>query len=260
MNFGTAYDPFRALQGSWGLLKRAPATVLIGGVLLGFTDGGCSGGNLYVSDGGASFSGAEVVVIVALAAIVLAISVAFWLFACLLKVGFPTAIEKVLQSGREDVGAIFQADGRWATMVVASLLQILAIFAATVPMLALVAIAAVVGGGMNLEGGALVIASVGVIVWLPCFFYVVLGLSLVPQAVALERMDAIGALERSWTLVKGNRLRLLLFYVVTGVFSLLGFLACCVGVFLTSALAYAANAEAYLRLVRSQETQANWVE
>jgi hypothetical protein len=260
MNFGTAYDPFRALQGSWGLLKRAPATVLIGGVLLAFTDGGCSGGNQYVIDGGESFNGVEVAVIVAVAALVLAISIAFWLFACLLKVGFPRAIEKVLETGREDIGTIFQSNGRWAAMVVASLLQILATFAAAVPMVALFAIAAVVGAGMDLGGAGLVITIASGLLGLPIFIYVALGLSLVPQAVALEGLDATQALERSWTLVKGNRLQLLFFYVVTGVFSMLGFLACCVGVFFTSALSYAANAEAYLRLVRVRETQANWVE
>ena len=35
---------------------------------------------------------------------VLVIAVGFWLFSCLLKVGFPTAIENVHNTGAEDVG------------------------------------------------------------------------------------------------------------------------------------------------------------
>ena len=259
MDFATAYDPFRALRTAWELLKKAPATVLVGGVLLAFTDGGCSGGNQFASDGGEDFSGTDVAVIMAVVMAVLVIGVAFWLFACLLKVGFPTAIENVQKSGAEDVGAIFKSEGRWLNMVAATFLQAIASFAAVIPMGLIVLLAVLVGSGTDNEAMGIGIGVVGALLWLPFFIYIALGLSLISLAVAVERLNPIEAFGRSWELVRGNRLQLFLFYLVTAVFTLLGLLACCVGVLFTSALAYTASADAYLRLVRANEDQAGWI-
>ena len=86
-----------------------------------------------------------------------------------------------------------------------------------------------------------------------------LGISLVPMAVAVERRGAFDSFSRSWELVRGNRLQLFLFHLVTGLFTLLGVCLLCVGVFITGPLAYTAQMEAYLRLVRSREEQRSWV-
>ena len=99
----------------------------------------------------------------------------------------------------------------------------------------------------------------GLVLWLPFFIYVALGLSLIPLAVAVERMTPIAAFSRSWELVRGNRMQLFVFYLVTGIFTLLGLLACCIGVLFTGALAQAATVDAYLRLVRASEDQAGWL-
>ena len=259
MNFATAYDPFRALKAAWELLKKAPATILVGGVLLSITDGGCSGGNQFVSDGGRHYSDIEVAAMVMIVIAVLVLAVGAWLFSCLLKVGFPTAVEKVHNSDQEQVGAIFKSEGRWLNMVVATFLQMLALFAAVVPMLLVVGFAALVAAAADSPAVGFAIGGAGFLVWLPFFIYIALGLGFIPLAVALERLNPIEAFGRSWGLVRGNRLQLLLFHIVTTIFTLLGLLACCVGVLFTSALTYTANADAYLRLVRSREEQVDWV-
>jgi len=259
MDFATAYDPIRALKAAWELLKKAPATILVGGVLLALTDGGCSGGNQVASGGGGNYDEIEVAVIIVVMIAVFLIAIGIWLFSCLLKVGFPTAVEQVHDTGQEQVGVIFNSEGRWLNMVVATFLQGLAGFAGVVPMLLVIGLAVLVGVGLESEVLGFTIGGIGFLVWLPFFVYLVLGISLVPLAVAVERNNPIEAFSRSWELVRGNRLRLLLFHIVTAIFALLGLLACCVGVLFTSALTYAANADAYLRLVRSREVQTDWV-
>ena len=97
-----------------------------------------------------------------------------------------------------------------------------------------------------------------VVLSLPLIFYVFLGLSLAPEAVAIEGYTAVESIKRSWSIVKGNRLRLLLYYIVTGIVAFLGLFACCIGVIFTSTLVYIAYMDSYLRLVRPIEEQSAW--
>jgi len=259
MDFATAYDPFRALQTAWALLKKAPATVLVGGALLSITGGGGGAGGRFELDANQHYSGAEAAMAVALFLGLLVLAIGFWLFACLLRTGFPTAIEGVHRSGSEELAAVFKSEGRWLNMVAATFLQGLALVAAVVPMFLIVLLAVLMGRGAENPPLGVGIGLVGLVVWLPFFLYVWLGLSLIPMAVSVERLSPIAAFSRSWELVRGNRLQLLLFYLLTFVFAALGLLACCIGVLLTGAMAQAAHADAYLRLVRPPEDQAAWV-
>ena len=139
MTFANAYDPFRALKVAWRLLKKAPGTVLVGGILLLIIDGfssGSSNNNASGDFGGASggLEGVETSLLVLIVLIVLALAIGFWLFGCLIRIGFPNAIEKVLESGEESIGTIFKAQGLWPTMVGATLLKALASIAAVLPL------------------------------------------------------------------------------------------------------------------------------
>ena len=69
------------------------------------------------------------------------------------------------------------------------------------------------------------------------------------------RFDALG---RSWSLVRGNRLWLFWYFVVTRIFELLGFCCCFFPGLLTAPLVYVADYEAYIRLVRG--TEGWWIE
>ena len=44
MRFGDAYDPIRSLKTTWSLVKQAPLSTLIGGLLLALFSGGGGGG------------------------------------------------------------------------------------------------------------------------------------------------------------------------------------------------------------------------
>lgn len=257
MTFDSAYDPMRALSGAWGLLKKAPATVLIGGILLALLDGGGGGGG-QVRTGGGSRSEEEIALTVALVAVLVVVGIVLWLFACLVRVGFASALEHTLKMGGDEPGRIFQSEGRWLNMVFGTFLKGLATVGAALPLLLFVGGA--VGISAAAESGPLGIVMViaAVVIWLPLFVYVALGISLVTEGIAVERLDPGEAFRRSWTLVRGNRLRLLVYYIVTSIFVILGVLACCIGVLFTGALAQTAHYEAYLRLVRSSEEQAAW--
>ncbi len=99
-------------------------------------------------------------------------------------------------------------------------------------------------------GGALtigfVLLFVGIVIAIVVATYVSLGLSFGSQAIALDGLGPIEALERSWTLVDGHRWPLLLFTMVLGLVSLLGMMACCVGIIVTSGIAGLGWTEAYL--------------
>ena len=88
--------------------------------------------------------------------------------------------------------------------------------------------------------------------------YVLLGVYLVPQAVALEGLAPAAALKRSWAIADGNRWWLLLYLVVLRIFAVLGLLLCCVGVLGTGAMRIIAINESYLRFVHSDEEQREW--
>jgi hypothetical protein len=84
------------------------------------------------------------------------------------------------------------------------------------------------------------------LVAVPVTIYVALGLVLGDIAVVIERLGPVGALERSWSLARGNRVPLFVYFFVTTLFSLVGVLACCIGVIVTRAIADLGTTEAYL--------------
>jgi hypothetical protein len=63
-----------------------------------------------------------------------------------------------------------------------------------------------------------------------------------------EDLRPTEAIKRSWNLASGRRWRFVWFFLVNGIFAMLGFLMCCVGVLATSAVTRLATAEGYLQL------------
>ena len=101
-----------------------------------------------------------------------------------------------------------------------------------------------VGGGALTVGFVLMFA--GIIVAIVVATYVSLGLSFGSEAIALDGLGPIEAMEKSWTLVSGHRWPLLLFSMVLGIVSFMGMMACCVGIIVTSGIAGLGWTEAYL--------------
>jgi hypothetical protein len=169
------------------------------------------------------------------------------------------AVERALTTGEEEIGDLLRGRGRWIAMLVARLL-VYAIHVAVFLPGALLAVGAWFAGNAIQHRGWLGpgLATFVCVVWLVPQLYVLLGLILTPQAVALEGLGAPQALTRSWSLARGQRWRLLLYYLVLWLVTCLGFFACCVGVFATASLAYTALNESYLRLIRSEAEQEAW--
>ncbi len=264
MQFSQAFHPFRALGAAWRAIQAAPLAMIVGGVLLTLTSGGGSGGGGLSEDGsgwGGSLDTGHALLIVALVVLALGIALAFWLFGCLVRVGFAGAMESVLATGEARLGQVFEPRGLWLKMVLVTLLRALLSFLVTLPLLAVMLVPLFLRGAGNSDAFSIgLLVGIGAIVLIaaPVWIYVLLGLSLMPEATAIEGLGPRDALRRSWSLVAGNRLQLLLYVVVLAVFTLLGLLACCVGVLFTGAISHIANYESYLRLVRSEEEQLGW--
>lgn len=240
MRFRDAYDPFRALGGAWTLIRRAPAAMLTGGLLLGALDTGADFG----------FQASRERWEVALGCAICAAAVVIYGLICLFSVGFATAVERVAVQGKERMSDLFRARGRFWSMALGRLLVIVLLLAACVPF-ALVALA--VGFGVAAMGGEEAGVALGILTFLllsPCVIYVALGLTLAPYAIAFERLGPFDAVARAWRLASGNRLWLFWFSLVLFVFDMLGLCCCLVGVLATCTFSEVARYEAYLRLLR----------
>jgi len=147
------------------------------------------------------------------------------------------------------------------SMILARLLTGVILVAAALPygLIVLVAAMATAGFHQNEEIGVAILVA-GFVVYLPVIVYIGLGLSFVDQAVALEGLQPVESLRRSWSLVSGHRWMLLLYSIVTGIFAVIGVCACCIGIFLTGTMTEIAKTESYLALTRGGERKGWWIE
>ena len=98
------------------------------------------------------------------------------------------------------------------------------------------------------------------LLYVPIWIYILLGLVLVEAAVALEAKDPVQALQRSWQIASGNRIQLLLFWVVTYVVGFSGVCLCCVGVLFTGAWTSVALVESYARFALPAPEGGWWID
>jgi hypothetical protein len=99
------------------------------------------------------------------------------------------------------------------------------------------------------------------------YLYVILGVSMWRQAIAIEGLGPLQALRRSWELASGHRLRLALFWIVLSLVKFVGFwggLLMCIcgvvpGVVLSITLVQVAQFESYLALVRADDYARSWL-
>jgi hypothetical protein len=83
---------------------------------------------------------------------------------------------------------------------------------------------------------------------------IILGLGLWPAFLLVmeDDLDPIAALKAAWALTNGYKLQLLILSVVCGAVTLLGLLACCVGIFVTGPVAQLAWVGAYDEMRRAK--------
>lgn len=265
MEFNQAYDPFRALQTSWKALKQAPLPLIIGGVVLMITGGGGGGGG--GGNFGNSFEGGQDVnwdvlgpMLVGVAGIFCCLGIVFFVVSSWVRIGFANTVEEVLRTGDGDVGRVFDGKGRLLSMILARLLAGLIVVASMLPygLVVLVAALATEGFARDQEIGIALLVAGGLL-YAPIVIYIGLGVALSDQAVALEGLQPVDSIRRSWSLVRGHRWMLLWYSIVTGIFAVIGLCACCIGIVLTGTMTEIAKSESFLALTRGKEYEGWWI-
>ena len=241
MQFHDAFAPGAHLSESFEALKRHPASLIVGALLVGIVSGGPNAmgrglGQFAQGEG----SDVELALAALLLAVILLVTLLGWFAQCWLTPGWLRVQARALDpAGREDVSLLFSGGdcfGRmlgWTTLsgtislgiVLISLLCGLVAGGATL---------AVTGASMTDLGGeglaALAVGSgVSVLICVPSLLYVSLGMALGTHALVLENLGPMDALSRSWDLVAGHRTTLFFFLLVVGVVNLVGLMVCCVG-------------------------------
>lgn len=259
MDFRRAFDPARSLSNAWKLIQRAPAPLLLGGILL--TVLGTRGGGIFRTDHrGHGFEHLWPFLLVA-GGFACVLGIGMFLLSSWIQVGWLRSIEQAARTGRTDFGTVFGGGDRWLAMVLVRFLQGLIQLGAMLPLAAIAGIAVLLHEGLRLpEGLAVAFGVIGGLLYLPVVVYVALGLALAPLALALEGLEPGAALRRSWSLVSGNRLWLLLYSLLSALVVLAGFLACCIGVLFTATWVGIAWTEAYLALIRPEEHGGWWIQ
>jgi len=264
MKFWRAFDLGESITVTVSALKAAPFPLLIAGFIMSVLTGGSGGGPVSPGGGGGgggSSSSAGSVPDpseltgwvesqldgVNLALLVLAIGLLLLLglcagllwaaFAAFLQVGWIRMHEQVLVTGTTTLSTLFSAGSRFRPMFGYTLLTgsiSLGIWGLLGgPWLLLGAWAA------HAESLPVGIAALILLICLPMIPYLWWQLSAAfgPHAIALDGETVRGALRHSMGLARGNRLNLLLWGFVmrflAGMLSMMGLLACCVGMLLT---------------------------
>lgn len=264
MEFNQAYDPFRALGVSWQLIKKAPLPLLVGGAVLVITNGGGGGGGNFGTkfqnhEGGADWERLAPM-LVGVAGLFCCLGIVFFVISSWVRIGFANTVEDVLRTGEGDVGKVFDGKGRLGAMILSRLLSGLIVLGACLPYAVVVVAATLVTSGFEREEGlGIAILIAGTVLYAPVLAYVWLGIVLSDQAVALEGLQPVDSIRRSWSLARGHRWMLFWYSLVTGIFAALGICACCVGIFLTGTMAEVARSESFLSLTRGAERDGWWV-
>jgi hypothetical protein len=293
--FGRAFDAVERLKDAWIGMRAARLALWLGGLLMLFFD--CNGSRAYSppeepgpsessapaltpqplhltwdQDPSATpaldpFAGLEAMSLgltIGLLLVVLAVMVVFFLVRCFLRTGWIRLHDHVLRTGTQAFKPLFSGADRLSAMILHRLL------AGTFELVALLplvggAVLLVVGttdrSVLTAVAGALV-SILGVLV----FAYVWLGTSLGPWAVVLDGLGPVAALKRGWSLVRGNRLSLFLYFFLNAMFSLaaamVGIVACCVGLVATlpgaQAMVDLSRTQAYLLATRGSSVRDYW--
>lgn len=291
-SFRDAFDIGHSLTSGFEALKRAPWPLLLGAVLMQCTESNGGSGGSGGDGGGGSWDeyeswdsydwdslgshaselgdqalgavgaglggigmaelGILAIIFLAIMGLVAGCVVIVVLFRAWLHPGYLRLRAEVLTTGRGSFGTLFSGADAFGSMlgykVIAWLIH------TGVVLLTLSPGAAVLIGGAVLESTALAVLGLVLMFLLatPVSLYIWLGLRFGAHAVALDGAGALQALERSWSLARGNRLWMLLYMVVTGVVWMGGMCVCCVGIFVTRAVVDVARTEAYLLATRDE--------
>lgn len=259
MDFHAAFHPWRSLERAWTLLKQAPVS-LIGAVLL-----------LLAADmlaTGIQF-GFQVLAVSALdpgAALPISVGVSLLLgiamacFSAWILVGFAGVAVRLLESGEERVGDLFETRGRWFRYLACEFLAGLLGALVFLPFGLLAFGSAFAGDWFDQELLGFTAIVLVLLIYLPIAIYVGLGLALAPLAVSIEGLGPLRALRRSWQIARGHRLWLLLYFLVQAMVAVAGLLLCCVGLIPAYALILAALHSSYALHALPAPLAGRWID
>jgi len=251
MNFKDAFNPIRSLKATFEAMNLAPAQLWGGGILLVFLDACTSNSGQTNSSGGLSEEALIFLVVVGCGLGLIAFLASSWV-----RPGVFLNLKSVLATGEVDSHGIFDHQGLFVQVLLARLLKgAIGLVVALLVMSPLIIAFFVALGADEDFGGVLMIGALifFFLIGFPTLIYLTCGLAFVGEIVIYEGASPMEALSRSWNLASGNRLQIFLYGLVTGVFSLLGLLLCCIGVLATGAVVTLAWGEAYLQLSDSEK-------
>jgi len=258
MDVRSAFDIGRALSHGMDAVKRQPLGLLLGAfILILFGGGGGGGGGGGPSDySGIDDRGARDLLMGLELGIIL-ISVCVGCFCAVLGLfvrawiqpGYYRMHRDLVVTGAAEVGTLFGGGDAFLRTLLWQLLMGVVLLGTVV--------AAAIPGGIGLivvlrgggEPALPVVIGLVAALSLPMALtgaYVGLGLALGGHAVALDGLGPAEALEKSWALASGNRIHLLLFFFVVGLFNIVGLLMCCLPIVWTKAVSDFGVTESYL--------------
>ena len=253
MRFEQAYDPVRCLQASWELLKRAPATIVLGALVpvvvqyaLGFAMWILLLPMFFsIQDTRPGEFPAFFPVFVVISCM---LGLGLFVLQTWIDVGYARAVRDVKATQTEQLATVFRGGDRLLRLLWARFLTLLALLPVHAVGLVLLLAAGVFGqtsapSSMKLA----VLFAVMFVLWCAAA-YVMLGFQFVTQFIALEDCTATEAIGRSWRLASGRRWRLILYWLLLFLVMIVGFMACGVGVFLALPLIETMRVEAFLAL------------
>lgn len=258
MDFRQAFDPVRALGSAWRLILHAPLTLIAGGAFIALTGGGIHNFGFSFEDERLHWYG-----LLAVGSIVLVaccFGLILWTINSFLHVGLARATLRVMATGTESFADLIEGRELWVPMLLARFLKAMVGGFAVLPL-------GVIAGGPIVLGSLLDLEELGILagillglLYVPIWIYIVLGLVLVEEAVALEGKDPIQAIQRSWQIASGNRIQLLLYCIVSYVVAFSGVCLCCIGVLFTSAWTSVAWIESYARFALPAPGAGWWID
>lgn len=262
MHKSIAFQPTRALSSAWDLLMKAPLPLWVGGLILWVVQslGSFGGGSGNIQVDGENPE--EMIwLILPLMFIGFALSIVVMGVTAWLRVGYYNGVRTVMRDGDVEFDRLYKAEGRWLTVFLTLLLQGVLAFAAALPLALVVLIAVLLGQGLDVaDGGMAALIGLAVLLYLPVFIYIQLGLILMVFPAALDGFGPVESLRESWSLAGGERMQLFLIGLLQFGLMLVGLLACCIGVIPAGILAEVMWCEAYVQATRDRDDGSWWID
>lgn len=247
----TRIDAMEVLRNGWQIFQaRMGNVILVVGVALLIQFGFQFGSNFLT---GALQAITSDPIVLGLAS--LFVSIGLNVFFLWLNIGQIIVLLKIARGGEATVGELFTGGAYLVRAIVVVICVLAFVVASMLPFVIPGIVAMIVAGSNSTVAVVLLLAGVG-LAFIP-YFYILLAFSPSLYLIVDRNAGALESLQLSREVTAGNKLQLLLVWIVGGFVYLLGFLACCVGVFFTGPLFGMIITVAYLSMT-GQPTFANF--